>query len=456
MTSRGKFTLRIAVIGSGIAGMGAAWLLSKRHDVVVFEKNAHIGGHSNTVEVEEIGGSVPVDTGFIVYNTACYPNLIALFEHLQVPTATTEMSFAVSLDDGRFEYNGNGVFGLFGQPRNVLRPSHWRMTFDILRFFREASALDLENADPEMSLGQWLDDNGYSEPFTRRHILPMAAAIWSTPADEMLAFPIAAFARFFRNHGLLQVADRPEWRTVQGGSREYVRRLKASSNAIWTASDPVTSVERQSPSGVTVTCASGRIETFDQCVMATHADEALALLADRDDVEQQLLAPFRYEANEAVLHTDAALMPKRRRLWTSWNYMGASGDDARLSVTYWMNCLQPLPTQRDYFVTLNPHRPIDPNTIIRTIGYHHPVYDAAAMTAQSDLWSLQGRRSTWYAGSYFGYGFHEDALQAGLAVAEDLGGLQRPWQVADPRGRILSPAAQQATTDWTPAQEAAE
>ncbi|MEL7048811.1 MAG: FAD-dependent oxidoreductase, partial [Pseudomonadota bacterium] len=220
--------MRIAIVGSGVSGLGAAWLLSRSHDVTVFEKNAYFGGHANTVDVDEPTGPLAVDTGFIVYNTACYPNLIALFDQLEVPTATTEMSFAVSLDDGEFEYSGNGLAGLFGQRRNLVSPKHWRMSYDIIRFFKAASALDLATHDPDETLGSWLTANGYSQGFVERHILPMAAAIWSAPANQMLAFPAAAFARFFANHGLLQVANRPEWRTVRGGSREYVARIKQS------------------------------------------------------------------------------------------------------------------------------------------------------------------------------------------------------------------------------------
>ena len=450
--------MRIAVVGGGIAGMGAAWLLGKSHDVTIFERNAYVGGHSNTVDVAGDDGTVAIDTGFIVYNTACYPNLIALFDALGVTTAPTEMSFSVSLDGGGFEYSGNGLDGLFGQRSNLLRPRHWRMTFDILRFFREASAIDPARHDPDESLGAWLDKRGYSKIFVDRHILPMGAAIWSTPADEMLAFPVAAFGRFFSNHGLLQVANRPEWRTVVGGSRQYVNRLLADFPGQIVKGDPVVSLSRDA-TGVDIVLASGARARADQCVIATHGDEALRLIADADAVERDLLAPFRYEENEAFLHRDVTHMPARRRLWTSWNYLGSTpaGADRRpsLSVTYWMNKLQPLPTRTDYFVTLNPSYPIAPESIERRIVYHHPVFDGAAMQAQRRLWSLQGRNRLWFAGSYFGYGFHEDALQAGLAVAEDLGGRPRPWTVENPRGRILADGAHR-TPDGPVALEAAE
>lgn len=433
--------MKIAVVGSGIAGLGAAWLLSKRHDVVVFDRNAYFGGHSNTVTVDEAGRGVPIDTGFIVYNVAAYPNLVALFDALRVPTAETEMSFSVSLGAGAYEYCGDGLTGLFAQRRNIASPGHWMMVRDILRFFREVSALDTARMPPDLSLADWLALRGYGKSFIIRHILPMGAAIWSMPAERMLAFPMAAFARFFSNHGLLipDVDSRPPWRTVRGGSREYVKRLMADSPAQFRADQAAVRVERVRE-GVSVATTEGNEHLFDSCVIATHADEALGLLADADDMERNLLGAFGYSTNQAVLHRDASMMPRRRRAWASWNYVG-DGDAERLCVTYHMNRLQPLDTVRDYFVTLNPWRDIDPGTILRSMTYMHPIFDGAAMTAQQDLWALQGRRRIWFAGSYFGYGFHEDGLQSGLAVAEDLGGLERPWTVDGARDRILSPAA---------------
>ncbi len=430
--------MKVAVVGSGVTGLSAAWLLGQKHEVSLFEVNNRIGGHSNTVVVKSGGRPCPIDTGFIVYNVASYPNLIALFEHLDVPTTPTDMSFSVSMEQGRYEYNGNGLLGLFGQPQNLLSLQHLRMTRDILRFFRETSALDVNQIDPDVSLGRWLEQNGYSKAFVRRHILPMGAAIWSTPAQDMLDFPFAAFVRFFANHGLLQVAHRPQWRTVVGGSREYVRRILQAFDGTVRTDEGAAQVVRHA-NGVDITTTKGNQETYDACVLACHGDEALNVLASPTDDEQNLLSKFRYAQNRAVLHRDASQMPKRRHLWTSWNYLSEGDDDAqRLAVTYWMNLLQPLETSTDYFVTLNPITPIAPETIVTEIDYSHPLYDAAAMQAQKDLWCLQGKNRTWFAGSYFGYGFHEDGLQAGLAVAEDLGGVTRPWQVHNPRGRILA------------------
>lgn len=432
---------RIAVVGSGIAGLSAAWLLSKQHEVTLIEAEPRAGGHSNTTDAQVGGRVVPVDTGFVVYNTASYPNLIELLGYLGVRTTATDMSFAVSLDDGTYEYAGSSVSSLFGQPSNLLRPSHWRMLADTLRFFREAPAFNNADCDPDLTLGDYLARSGYSEPFVARHLLPMAAAIWSTPSRDVLYFPVAAFVRFFANHGLLQVANRPQWRTVVGGSRVYVRRLLADFDGEVALGDPVRRIVR-SPGQVTIEMSRGE-RRFDRCVIATHADDALSLLADPTSEERSLLSAFRYARNRAVLHTDASLMPQRRRLWSSWNYLGARrGRDVTLAVTYWMNKLQPLGADApELFVTLNPPRELEAQRAVAAFDYAHPMFDAAAMRAQRQLWSLQGVRDTWFCGSYFGYGFHEDGLQSGLAAAENIGGVRRPWRVADESNRIhLAPS----------------
>ena len=432
--------VRIAVIGSGISGLSAAWLLSRRYSVTLFENDARLGGHSNTVDVPAPvpaagTGAIQVDTGFIVYNEPSYPNLTALFRHLDVPTASTSMSFAVSIDRGSYEYSGSGLDGFFGQRSNLLRPGHWRMLRDTLRFFREARDLLSPQATTEQSLGHYLCVNRYSTDFIERHIQPMAAAIWSTPSARVLDFPAASFVRFFENHGLLQARNQPFWRTVRGGSRAYVERVVSDMRARVVADAGVVDIARDG-NGVVVRRRVGA-ERFDACLIATHADQALALLSDCDSAERGVLGAFAYAHNKAVLHRDSSFMPSRRRLWSSWNYLASEKDDRALSLTYWMNNLQPIGDDcGEVFVTLNPDREIPSESVVATFDYAHPMFDARAMAAQRDLWSLQGRRRTWFAGSYFGFGFHEDGLQAGLAAAEDIGGVRRPWQVADESGRI--------------------
>lgn len=428
LLERGEGSRRIAVVGAGAAGLSAAWLLSRRHEVVLYEKNAWLGGHANTVDVDCPEGKVPVDTGFIVFNPGNYPNFTALLDHLQVPVVNTDMSLGVSVDDGRLEYSSLPQ-GLFGQASNLVSPRFLRMLHDIVKFYRDASRLGEHEVDG-ISLGHFLDRGGYSEALVDEHVLPMCAAIWSTSSAQIRDYPMRSFLRFFSSHGLLQVFNRKQWRTVAGGSRSYVDALRlqmAGRVRIRRAAERVT----RTGGLVTVRDASGELDTFTDVVIAAHADEALGLLADPSAGERTVLGAFRYTDNLAVLHDDRALMPKRRTTWGSWNYIGARGDDGDtpLCVSYWMNRLQSLPTSRQLFVTLNPVRP--PRHTIAAFEYTHPLFDAAALGAQDRLHELQGDRNTWFCGSYFGYGFHEDALQSGLAVAEALGS-PAPWS-AHPR-----------------------
>jgi uncharacterized protein len=427
---------RIAIIGSGIAGMSAAWLLNRSHEITLFEGGDHIGGHSNTVNAGSIEHPLPVDTGFIVYNEKNYPNLVALFDHLGVPTKPTNMTFAASIDAGRFEYSGTGLNGLLGQRRNMFSPRFWAMISDLIRFYKTAPTLADKSENLDLTLGDFLAANKYSDAFTRDHILPMGAAIWSTTANDMLNYPLAAFVRFFESHGLLKLVDRPQWRTVDGGSTQYVHRLTQSFSDKINRS-AVTAI-RRNEDGVFLQTTSGEHLHFDEVVIATHADDALSLLSDPSDAESKLLRNFRYTKNETYLHTDEQLMPKQRRVWSAWNYIddGSGGDDRNLTVTYWMNQLQGINKEHPLFVTLNPHIAPKSSSVIRKFSYHHPLFDKAAMAAQKTLWSLQGRNKTWFCGSYFGYGFHEDALQTGLAVAEQISGNLRPWKCSDDTPRI--------------------
>ncbi|WP_413207452.1 NAD(P)/FAD-dependent oxidoreductase [Rhodospirillum sp. A1_3_36] len=430
--------LSIAVVGTGIAGLSAAWLLAQRHDVTLFEKESRLGGHSNTVEAPlPEGGTIAVDTGFIVYNAPNYPNLVALFDHLGVTTRDTDMSFAVSADGGGLEYSGSGLGGVLAQPSNALRPRFWSMMRDLVRFYRTA-AKSLK--DPEitaLSLGDFLRRERYGKPFIEDHLLPMGAAIWSAPPAEMEAYPAAAFIEFFRNHALLDLGNRPPWRTVVGGSREYVMRLRAAFAVPPKLGLGVRRIKRD-PSGVIVQDGSGKNHGFDHVVIATHADEALGLLADPSGEERRLLGAFKYQANDTWLHRDSDLMPRRRRAWAAWNFLldRREGRNVPPTVTYWMNRLQHLETTHNLFVTLNPPRPPREDLVLERFRYDHPLFNGLAMRAQKELWRLQGQGNTWFCGSYFGAGFHEDALQSGLLCAERLGGVRRPWRVGNESARI--------------------
>ncbi|MEQ1770334.1 MAG: FAD-dependent oxidoreductase [Devosia sp.] len=433
---------RIAVIGSGVAGLSAAWLLSQSHRVTLYEADNRLGGHSNTVMAETGKTMTPVDTGFIVFNARNYPNLVALFDHLGVATEETNMTFSASLDGGKLEYSSDGLNGLVGQRGNMINPRFWGMVRDILRFYREAPGLLKRAEAGRLTLGDYLDANNYSEAFVEDHLLPMGAAIWSTTAAQMRAYPLDAFIRFFANHGLMTIIGRPLWRTVTGGSRVYVQKML---NAVAEVRRGAAVTEiRRGMNQVTVRDANGDSARYDDVVIASHADQALAMLHDADDEERALLGAFTYTDNLAVLHRDVSLMPKRKRVWGSWNYVGESSDTGErpLCVTYWMNKLQNLDRTHPLFVTLNPTRPIAEGQMIQSIGYSHPLFDHKAIAAQRELWRLQGRGNVYFAGSYFGSGFHEDALQSGLAAAEAVGGVRRPWRVANESGRItLAPMA---------------
>lgn len=414
--------MRIAVVGSGIAGLGAAWSLARTHDVTVFEARDRLGGHSHTVDVAFEGAVVPVDTGFIVYNEPTYPHLTNLFRHLDVPTEPSDMSFAFSR--GAFEYGGN-LRGLLARPSQLASRRYRRMIADILRF--RSTGLELLDRDIEVSLGAMLDAADFGPGFRDDYIIPMAAAIWSARPDQILDFPARSFLQFFKNHGLIQLTDRPQWRTVTGGSRTYVEAIVASSAFDVRLSSPVTSITRASDS-VTV-AAAGTHATFDHVVFACHTDQTTQILgAEATDAERNLLSSVRYEPNQVVLHSDPTLMPRRRSAWSSWNSMAEPGSDGDRppSVTYWMNRLQNIDPRHQLFVSLNPIRPPDPDLVHGSYTYAHPQFDRRAVEAQQHIASLQGRQRSWFAGAWCGYGFHEDGLQSGLNVAAALGS-PAPW-----------------------------
>ena len=409
--------MKIAIIGTGISGLTAAWQLHREHDLMVFEANDYIGGHTHTVDVEVGGRSHAVDTGFIVFNDWTYPNFIDLLEQLGVASQPTLMSFSVRCERTGLEYNGENLNTLFAQRRNLFRPSFHRMIRDILRFNREALALLDDHRD--LSLEAWLREGNYSREFSEHYILPMAAAIWSAEPGLMGAMPAQFFVRFFKNHGLLSVNDRPQWRVIRGGSRAYVEPLIAPFRDRIRLNCPVEWVRRH-PTHVQVKPWGGPVERFDEVIIATHSDQALRLLADPTPRERQILGAIPYQENEVVLHTDTRLLPRRQRAWAAWNYHLPAQPRDRVAVTYNMNILQSLDAPETFCVTLNRSDVIDPARILYRTTYHHPVFTEAGVRAQACRDEISGVNRTWYCGAYWSYGFHEDGVNSGLAVARGL------------------------------------
>jgi uncharacterized protein len=414
--------MRVAIVGAGVSGLTCAHLLHADHDFVIFEHNGYAGGHANTVDVETERGTVAVDTGFIVYNDRNYPNFERLLSELRVATQPSEMSFGVS-DGGRFEYNGSSPNGLFACRRHAVDRSFYRMLGDLFRFNRDARALLASDDDP--SLLEWLARGGYSPVFVDRLIVPQAAAVWSADPEQMWSFPARFMVEFFANHGMLGFRDRPTWRTVTGGSRNYVEAITRPWRDRLRLSTPVEAVERFD-GFVAVTPRGGEAEEFDAVVFACHSDQALAILADPSESERELLGAIPYRANEAVLHTDRALLPRRPRAWASWNYH--LGPSRVPTVTYYMNRLQSLPCDEHVSVTLNRTSAIDPSRVIRVIPYAHPVYTRAGVVAQARVGEISGVNRTHYCGAYWGWGFHEDGVVSGLRASREIGA-RRPVAV---------------------------
>jgi predicted NAD/FAD-binding protein len=409
--------MRIAVIGSGISGLVAAHHLSREHEVTVYESADYVGGHTHTVDVEHEGRPYAVDTGFIVFNDWTYPNFIALLEQLGVPWQPSRMSFSVRCEKTGLEYNGTSLNALFAQRRNALRPSFLRMVADILRFNRRAPAL-LAGPCGGISLGEFLERGGYSRPFLEHYIIPMGAAIWSSRPADMLRFPARFFVEFFANHGFLSVDERPTWRVIRGGSREYVKRLTAPFAGRIHLNTPVESLQRN-PLKVCLRLRNGTVEHFDQVFVACHSDQALELLADPSQPEREVLGAIAYQANEAVLHTDRRLMPRRPLAWAAWNYHLPLEPRERVTVTYNMNILQSLQAPVQFLLTLNRTADIDPRTIAGTYVYHHPVYTVAAVAAQRRRHEINGTNRTYYCGAYWSFGFHEDGVKSALASLDE-------------------------------------
>ncbi|MEM9140220.1 MAG: FAD-dependent oxidoreductase, partial [Pseudomonadota bacterium] len=416
--------MKIAIIGAGISGLGAALALADRHDVRVFERDGRLGGHAHTVDVDFADGTQWVDTGFIVYNYQNYPNLTGLFEHLDVPTRWSDMSFGFSLNNGALEYACDSLAKIFAQRWRVADPRFVRTFSEILRFTRVAPKDLREGRLQGKSLMEWLDERRFSTWFRERFLLPMGGAIWSTCLADMLHFPAESFVRFFVNHDLMTGLDSAQrWRTVEGGSRAYVSRLVSRLGPRAMVSRAVRSVDQSGPRPI-VHFEDGASETFDQVILACHGPQASAMLTHQDADQRAALGAFRTSANRVILHSDPALMPKRRQVWSSWNFLsnGMAEDAERpAQVSYWMNRLQGIRQDRPLFVSLNPVREPNPALVHRKFSYDHPLFDQASFQAQAAMDAIQGRRGVWFAGAWLGYGFHEDGLTAGLRVAEALG-----------------------------------
>lgn len=407
--------MRIAVIGSGIAGLGAAWQLSKQHHVVLFEKQSRLGGHTHTHQVRQAGRDYAVDTGFIVFNPGNYPLLTRLFDELGVASQPTTMGFSVQDARNGLEYNATDLGAMFCQKRNLVSPRFWRMVREILRFYRECPAL-LEHSGDGPTLGDFLRNGNYSPMFAEDHLIPMASALWSSPARTILDFPAKYLVRFMDNHRMLQADGRPEWRVVTGGSSTYVQALQSRWNVEVRLGAPVLQVHRDADA-VTVKTVHGE-SRFDQVVLACHSDQALTMLADANRLEHEILGALRYQENETVLHTDARLLPKRRKAWAAWNAYVPADPDGECTVSYCMNLLQSLRSPEPFVVTLNRTDDIAPDKILAKMRYQHPIFDHAGVAAKARRSEINGVNRTWFAGAYWGFGFHEDGLRSGLEVAQ--------------------------------------
>ncbi|WP_363800106.1 FAD-dependent oxidoreductase [Lysobacter firmicutimachus] len=410
--------MRIAVIGSGIAGLSSAWLLHREHDVALFERDARLGGHTHTHEVRIGAREYRVDTGFIVFNTEHYPLLSRLFAELGVVSRPTTMSFSVQCQRSGLEYNATDLDSLFCQRRNLLSPRFWGMVRDLIRFYRRAPEL-LQDCGPGPSLGEYLRRERYGAAFRDLHLLPMTCALWSLPVDRALEFPARYLVRFLANHQMLQIAGRPQWRVVDGGSDRYLTAMRSRWNVRERSGCAVLGLRRDAD-GVWVRHAGG-VERFDHVVLACHSDQALALLEDASAEEREVLGAIAYQPNDVVLHTDARLLPRRRKAWAAWNAYVPADPAAGCTVSYCMNLLQGLDAPEPVVVTLNRSADIDPSKVLARMRYEHPVHDPAAVAAQQRKPEIQGRRRTWFAGAYWGWGFHEDGIRSAVEVAQGLG-----------------------------------
>lgn len=411
--------MRIAIVGSGISGLVAAYLLNDAHDLTVFEAADYVGGHTHTVTVDDATGPANVDTGFIVYNERTYPNFCKLLHKIGVETQPSNMSFSFRDEATDLEYCANNLNSLFIQRRNLLRPSHYRMLYEILRFYRQSRRL-LNGGANGATLGSYLRDHRYSSAFIERHLIPVGASIWSADPQQFQNFPAASFVRFCHNHGMLDLFARPQWRVIKGGSERYVKKITESFSERIRLSTPVTSIRRM-PTHVEVSTTQQPAERFDQVIIAAHSDQALRMLSDPTTAERDVLGPMRYQKNDVALHTDTASLPIRRQAWASWNYRAPRRRQSAVTMTYNMNMLQSLNSERTFCVTLNSIDQIDDGQILGQFTYDHPVFTLQSVAAQKRHAEISGENRTHYCGAYWGYGFHEDGVNSALAVCRRFG-----------------------------------
>ncbi len=416
----------IAIIGSGISGLAAAYFLADKYHIKLFEKNDYLGGHSNTVIADYNGHKIPVDTGFIVFNHQTYPNLKSFFELLMVECQKSNMSFAIKVDDGCFEYAGTNLTTVFAQLKNALNPQFWWMLSDIIKFNKRAIEVLEKPFDANYNLGKFLDELGVKDYFRQFYLLPMSGAIWSCPLETMLSYPAQSFVRFFKNHGLLTVANQPQWYSVKGGSIEYVKKIQTKISDNIALSSEVFSVSRIDGEGVLVKSAQG-LEKFDAVLFACHGDQVLKILQNPTPQELAVFSSFSYQKNLAVLHCDQSLMPNSKRAWASWVYANNHNNNAGISITYWMNNLQNIDPNFPLFVTLNPHKEIPEDKVFGRFIYEHPIFNTSAVVAQEKIKAIQGNDRLYFCGAYQKYGFHEDGISSAILAINKMG-VVVPWQ----------------------------
>ena len=416
--NKNKHKLKIAIIGSGISGLTSAYILSKKHEVYLFEKNDYIGGHTHTHEIKENINNINVDSGFIVYNENTYPNFIKLLDILNIERQHTKMGFSVKSNSQDFEYAGNSINSIFSQRKNIFKPSFLKMVYDILKFNYQ-SKRDIKKISTNITLKQYLDSSSYSKEFIDKYIIPMGAAIWSTSPELMLQVPAVFFIRFFKNHGLLDITNRPQWWVIKNGSNQYVKEIIKPFKENIKLNTKISSIKRKN-NGVEVSYGDNK-EFFDSVIIATHSDQALSLIDDLTDKESDILSKIKYQKNTALLHTDTSILPNRKIAWSSWNYLINHDQEKIVTLTYNMNILQTLKSNKTYCVTINDSTNIDKSKILKEIKYSHPLFTIDSVDAQKRKDEICGKNDTYFCGAYWGYGFHEDGVNSALDVCKKFG-----------------------------------